>query len=84
MVVNVGDGEDWKNFTTDRGSADLELAYFGPETALDIINLIRFAENTYQRMTFVAGGIDLSDDGVVGIFDPTGFATNFQRLPCGS
>lgn len=83
MVVNVGDGEDWKNFITDRGSADLEWAYFGPETALDIINLIRFAENTYQRMNFVAGGIDLLTS-VAGVFDPTGFAANFQRLPCGS
>ena len=84
LVVGVGDSEDYEFFATDRGSSDLEGAYFSPETAQGIINLIRFAENTNQTMA-IAATSQASDDVVAaGVFDPTGFAANFQRLPCGS
>ena len=79
----VYDGQDLdfdtaSRFEADGGSSDLEEIRFRPRDDRGIITFIRDAEHGGQEV-----GMSASDyDSATGFFDVTGFAVNYQRLPC--
>ena len=53
--------------------------YFSYASTMEIARLLHAAENSGKTIQF---GAESRGGTAVGIFDPTGFATNYWRLPC--
>ena len=76
------EGQDVEQGTwywTERGSDDLESVWFDNRSTQAILSFIEQADRQGRDVTMGVSG----DYGtVIADFDVTGFATNFQRLPC--
>ena len=70
---------DGTYFWTDRGSDDLENIWFDRRDSEAIIEFIQNADDQAHGITI---GVSSDYATVVAGFDVTGFAANFQLLPC--